>query len=217
MLVILRNWKCEKYNFIALLYAFQEIASGSYLVHDIADYNAIPFNDEKLHDVLIRNLSIEKNGKRMLVDVAIRQNEKTVANDYYVEGVIEDIGDLQDFYGYTDMDVEGLRFIPAKMYTDRIFSLAELTLPIVIELLKQGYGALQISDRPKGALMHAFPIQILTDVDFQCAGSTFPGDQADFFIGSEDGIRFALINGYLLDLTVNLAEQNCKNKLYQAN
>ncbi|WP_104385585.1 M14 family zinc carboxypeptidase [Sphingobacterium sp. HMA12] len=207
----------RKYNFIALLYAFQEIASGSYLVHDIADYNAIPFNDEKLHDVLIRNLSIEKNGKRMLVDVAIRQNEKTVANDYYVEGVIEDIGDLQDFYGYTDMDVEGLRFIPAKMYTDRIFSLAELTLPIVIELLKQGYGALRISDRPKGALMHAFPIQILTDVDFQCAGSTFPGDQADFFIGSEDGIRFALINGYLLDLTVNLAEQNCKNKLYQAN
>jgi len=207
----------RKYNFIALLHAFQEITSGSYLVHDIADYNAIPFNDEKLHDVLIRNLSIEKNGKRMLVDVAIRQHEKTVASDYYVEGVIEDIGDLQDFYGYTDMDVEGLQFIPAKMYTDRIFSLAELTLPGVVELLKQGYGALQISDRPEGTLMHTFPIQILTDVNFQYAGNLFFEGQADFFIGSEDGIRFALINGYLLDLTINLAEQNLKNKLYQPN
>ncbi|CAM3774483.1 M14 family zinc carboxypeptidase [Sphingobacterium prati] len=207
----------RKHNFIALLHAFQEIASGSYLVHDIADYNAIPFNDEKLHDVLIRNLSIEKNGKRMLVDVAIRQNEKTVASDYYVEGVIEDIGDLQDFYGYTDIDVEGLQFIPAKLYTDQVFSLAELTLPIVIELLKQGYGALQISDRPEGTQLHDFPIQILTDASFHYAGSLFFEGQADFFIGSEDGIRFALINGYLLDLTINLTEQNFKNKLYQPN
>lgn len=194
----------RKYNFIALLHAFQEIASGSYQAHDIADYNHIPFNDEKLHDVLIRNLSIKKNGKRMLVDVAIRQNEKTAGGDYYVEGLIEDIGDLQDFYGYTDMDVEGLQFIPAELYTDQIFSLAELTLPIVVELLKQGYGALQISDRPKGTQLHNFPIQISTDASFQYAGNLFFEGQADFFIGSEDGIRFAIINGYLIDLKVEI-------------
>jgi len=65
--------------------------------------------------------------------------------------------------------------------------------------------------------MHTFPIQILTDANFQYAGNLFFEGQADFFIGSEDGIRFALINGYLLDLTINLAEQNLKNKLYQPN
>lgn len=202
----------RKYNFIALLHAFQEIASGSYLVHDIADYNAIPFNDEKLHDVLIRNLSIEKNGKRMLVDVAIRQNEKTVVGDYYVEGVIEDIGDLKDFYGYTDIDVEGLQFIPAKMYTDQVFSLAELTLPIVVKLLKQGYGALQISDRDEGTQLHDFPIQVLNGANFVADTCLRLGGGADFFIGSENEIRYALINGYLIDLKEEMGE-NFKNSI----
>ncbi|MGE8377614.1 MAG: M14 family zinc carboxypeptidase [Sphingobacterium sp.] len=200
----------RKYNFIALLQAFQEIASGSYSEHDIADYNAIPFNDEKLHDVLIRNLSIEKNGKKMLVDVAIRQNEKTVVDDYYVEGEIEDIGDLRDFYGYTDLDVEGLQFIPAKLYSDRIFSLAELTLPIIVDLLKQGFAVILVSDVIEGVKVHAFPIQIIRDANFKGAVRPIIGEHADFFIGSENEIRYALINGYLIDLKEEMVE-NFKN------
>jgi len=200
----------RKYNFIALLQAFLEIASGSYLEHDIADYNVIPFNDEKLHDVLIRNLSIEKNGKKMLVDVAIRQNEKTVVNDYFVEGVIEDIGDLRDFYGYTDLDVEGLQFIPAKLYTNRIFSLAELTLPMIGDLLKQGFAAIMISDMTEDAKVHTFPIQIMKNANFQGAVRPIIGEHADFFIGSKNEIRYALINGYLIDLKKEMGE-NFKN------
>lgn len=194
----------RKYNFIALLKAFQEIASGSYSVHDIADYNAIPFNDEKLHDVLIRNLSIKRNGKKMLVDVGIRQNEKTVVDDYYVEGLIEDIGDLQDFYGYTDLDVEGLQFIPAKLYSERIFSLAELSPSNVTELLKQGFAAIRVSDKVDAGMMHSFPIQILTDTHFESRMSPLIGDDADFFIGSDSEIRYALVNGYLIDLKVEM-------------
>ena len=200
----------RKYNFIALLQTFQEIASGSYSEHDIADYNAIPFNDEKLHDVLIRNLSIEKNGKKMLVDVGIRQNEKTVADDYYVEGVIEDIGDLRDFYGYTDLDVEELQFIPAKLYSDRVFSLAELTLPIIVDLLKQGFAAIMVSDTMEGVKVHTFPIQIMKGANFQGAVRPIIGDHADFFIGSKSEIRYAVINGYLIDLKEEMGE-NFKN------
>lgn len=194
----------RKYNFIALLHVFQEIASGSYLVHDIEDYNAIPFNDEKLHDVLIRNLSIEKNGKRMLVDVAIRQNEKTVAGDYYVEGVIEDIGDLQDFYGYTDIDVEGLQFTPSKLYSERIFSLADLTSSFVESLLKQGYGAIVVSDNLAQTRLHSFPIQVLSGANFQAESCLRLGGGADFFIGSEKEVQYAVINGYLINLTQSI-------------
>lgn len=190
----------RKCNFIALLHAFHEIALGSYSVHNIADYNAIPFNDEKLHDVLIRNLTIEKNGKRMQVDIAIRQNEKTVDDDYYVEGVIEDIGDLQDFHGYTDIDVEGLQFIPAKLYSERIFSLAELSLSNVVKLLKQGFAAIRVSDKADVRMMHTFPIQILTNTHFKSGMSPLIGDDADFFIGSEKELQYALINGYLINL-----------------
>ena len=190
----------RKYNFIALLKAFQEIASGSFSVHDITDYNAIPFNDEKLHDVLIRNLSIEKNGKKMLVDVAIRQNEKTVVDDYYVEGVIEDIGDLRDFYGYADLDVEGLQFIPAKLYSDRVFSLAELTLSFITTLLNQGYGTILVSDKSARVKLHHLPIQIVSNDNFHRNTEPHLGEGADFFIGSDDEIHYAVINGYLLNL-----------------
>lgn len=206
----------RKYNFIALLKAFQEIASGSYSVHDIADYNAIPFNDEKLHDVLIRNLSIEKNGKKMLVDVGIRQNEKTVVDDYYVEGVIEDIGDLQDFYGYTDLDVEGLQFIPAKLYSDRVFSLAELTLPIIVDLLRQGIGAIHIDSEESMGQLHSYPINISVDKQLLLEDMLLPGSRANFFIGTNQDIKYAVINGYLVNLTINLPVQKCKSNIFSS-
>lgn len=190
----------RKYNFIALLHAFQEIAKKSYLNHDIAVYHEIPLNDEKLHDLVIRNLSIEKNGKKMLVDVAVRQNEKTVGRDYYVEGVIEDIGDLQDFHGYTDIDVEGLQFIPAKVNNDQLLLFGELTSSFVESLLKQGYGAIVVSDSLAQIRLHSFPIQVLSDANFLADSCLRLGGGADFFIGSEKELQYALINGYLINL-----------------
>lgn len=192
--------KVRKYNFIALLHAFQEIAKKSYLNHDIAAYHEIPLNDEKLHDLVIRNLSIEKNGKKMLVDVAVRQNEKTVGRDHYVEGVIEDIGDLRDFHGYIDIDVEGLQFIPAKVHRDQLLLFGELTSSFVESLLKQGYGAIVVSDSLAQIRLHSFPIQVRSDANFLADSCLRLGGDAHFFIGSEKELQYALINGYLINL-----------------
>lgn len=198
-------------NFVALLHAFQEIAAATYTRYDIADYAAIPFNDEKLHDVLIRNLEIVRNGKTMQVDVAIRQTEKTVGTDYYVDGIIEDIGDLQDFYGYTDVDVRGLQFIPAKVYTERRFLLDELNLPLVRSLLKTGYAAVMISDQSQETLLHPLPLRLLSGDTFKVSDNLHVGMNADFFLGSRDNVQYGVINGDLIDLK-NIGDTNYKGR-----
>jgi len=198
-------------NFAALLHAFQEIAAATYTRYDIADYAAIPFNDEKLHDVLIRNLEIVRNGKTMQVDVAIRQTEKTVGTDYYVDGIIEDIGDLQDFYGYTDVDVRGLQFIPAKVYTERRFLLDELNLPLVRSLLKTGYAAVMISDQSQETLLHPLPLRLLSSDTFKVSDNLHVGMNADFFLGSRDNVQYGVINGDLIDLK-NIGDTNYKGR-----
>lgn len=197
-------------NFAALLHAFQEIAAATYTRYDIADYAAIPFNDEKLHDVLIRNLEIVRNGKTMQVDVAIRQTEKTVGTDYYVDGIIEDIGDLQDFYGYTDVDVRGLQFIPAKVYTERRFLLNELLATMAVELLKKGYAAVLLSDKQDMGRLHSLPLRLLTTDHTLLKHNLMLNENADFFIGTAEEIRFAVVNGYLIDLA-HLVERPMKN------
>lgn len=205
----------RKCNFVALLHAFAEIASTAYLAHDVVDYERIPFNDEKLHDVVIRNLSIVKNGKTMLVDVAVRQSEKTVGSDYYVEGVIEDIGDLQDFYGYQDVDVKGMQFIPAKSYTDQL-SVEEVSLPLVATLLKKGFGTVRIAGEALRGQRHDYPINIILGNHPQAAESAILalGGAANFFIGTEKELRYAVINGYWLDLKEQLSGQKYKNIMY---
>jgi hypothetical protein len=204
----------RKCNFVALLKAFEEIADQSFKQHSIADYDAIPFNDEKLHDVLLRNLTIERSGKPLLVDVAIRQNEKTIGSDYYVEGIVEDIGDLQDFYGYVDIDVAGTEFAPAKMYMEPFASLADLDDAIVMGLLEKGYAAVMIENVIPGEFLHNLPIRVLTKKAIEFSQQLALGAQADFFLRKEGKIIYAVVNGYAIDLK-KTRQQQYKNRISQ--
>lgn len=203
----------RKCNFVALLKAFEEIADQSFKQHSITDYDAIPFNDEKLHDVLLRNLTIERSGKPLLVDVAIRQNEKTIGSDYYLEGIVEDIGDLQDFYGYQDLDVSGLKFIPAKKY-DNILLIDQLDHNLIQDLLHKGIATVHIKDGEAAGKLHQFPINIVSRKGFLPEGLPELGSMANFFIGTDENIKYAIINGYVLDLRVSDCNPNYKNRIY---
>lgn len=203
----------RKCNFVALLKAFEEIADQSFKHYSITNYETIPFNDEKLHDVLLRNLTIEQNGKQVVIDVAIRQNEKTLGSNYYVEGIIEDIGDLRDFYGYQDIDVSGLKFIPAKKY-GKPFVIDQLDINLVQSLLSNGMAAVHVTDCESAGKLHHFPIQIVSDVSFVLESQLKLTSMANFFIGIKEKIRYAVINGYVVELNGDLQGLNCKNIVY---
>ncbi|WON94859.1 M14 family zinc carboxypeptidase [Sphingobacterium sp. UGAL515B_05] len=203
----------RKCNFVALLKAFEEIADQSFKQYSVTDYDTIPFNDEKLHDVLLRNLTIEQHGSQIVVDIAIRQIEKTIGSDYYMEGIVEDIGDLQDFYGYQDLDVSGLKFIPAKKY-DNILLIEQLDHNLIQDLLHKGIATVHIKDDEAAGKLHQFPINIVSREGFLSEGLPELGSMANFFIGTDENIKYAIINGYVLDLRVSDCNPNYKNRIY---
>lgn len=194
----------RKYNFVLLLHALQSIAEEEYKNYSLSDYEKIPFNASQLHDLVLRNVEIQaEKGKIFTTDLAIRQEEYTRGRDYYVEGEIFDIGDLADEFGYKDVDVQGCRFVPGKIFTEKRFALAELDTKTVIDLLKRGYvAALVSSEESLKEVLHSFPIALLAD---DGTSSNFlqypkPGKSAYFFLSQFGKNRFAVINGFFVDL-----------------
>ncbi|GAB3733788.1 hypothetical protein GCM10028816_33390 [Spirosoma lituiforme] len=118
----------RRLNFVAILSALKAIADGSYRQEASADYLAIPENGRLLFDVLIRNATVEYEGKPVMVDVGINRyeiNDKANTQFQY-RSRIEDIGDLSTFHGIDEIDATGLTLVAARMYADTLESPADL-------------------------------------------------------------------------------------------
>lgn len=206
----------RKLNFILLLHALIEIAKESYTQYSIQDYERIPFNASQLHDLVLRNVTVEKeNGKSFTTDLAIRQEELTVDRDYYVRGEIFDIGDLRDEYGYTDKDMQGLTFCRGKIHTEKAIRMAELTNELVYDFLREGYLALQVCDGSlNGKHLHSYPIEIFTsNRKPELLTQPILEGSASFFLKDKERLRFAIVNGYLIDLEKRIAPK-VKNNIF---
>lgn len=203
----------RKLNFIIILNALMQIAQDSYKQFDKADYEKIPFNASQLHDVVIRNLTLRDDSIKLKTDIAIRRGEVTVGKDYFVRGRVEDLGDLQDGYGYDEVDAEGLYFIPGKVATKAVSNHAELSQESALSLLRQGFIASPVKTRSEA--LHTLPIHLFTQKQFFPTTVIDLGGTANFFIGSKSGqLKYAMVNGYLIDLEKGLHGQVIKNRIH---
>ncbi|WP_246859373.1 M14 family zinc carboxypeptidase [Spirosoma sp. KCTC 42546] len=118
----------RKLNFVAILTALKAIADGSYKQENSTDYQAIPENGRALFDVLIRNATVIREGRPVIVDIGINHNEvnSKSASAFYYKSSVDDIGDLSTFYGLEEIDATGLTLVPAYMYPDTLDSAADL-------------------------------------------------------------------------------------------
>lgn len=194
----------RKHNFVLLLHALESIAKEEYKRFSVADYEKIPFNASQLHDLVLRNVKIQaENRREFTTDIAVRQEEYTVERDYYVESEIFDMGDLADEFGYEDADMQGFRLVPGKIFTERRFLLSELDTKTVFDLLKKGYVAAIVSpEKNLQETLHTFPIALLTDENVSPDFPQYPkpGKPAYFFLSRSGENRFAVINGFWVDL-----------------
>ncbi len=191
----------RKLNFVIILNALLQIAQRSYSQYDIKDYEQIPFNATQLHDVVLRNIALVAAGVPIKVDIAIRRDEITVGHDYYVKGYVEDIGDLTEFYGYDEIDAEGYTVEFGKLYTEPFSHQDDLDTQRVTELLKSGYSTILIKDRSDLKAMK-LPIRGIHEAQqFRSFSQLRLGQEATFFLKKENHIRYAVINGYLIDLS----------------
>lgn len=101
--------QARKLNFYLLLEAMYVLADSVVLdSYTEAEYRAIPLNDNKQWDVLLRNVKIGSEGQAK-VDLGVRfnyfPNEETGKLDY--RAVIGDIGDLSNHCALESVDMDG--------------------------------------------------------------------------------------------------------------
>src|SRR5690606_20649367 len=194
----------RKLNFIAILNALIEIAKGSYAQYDIEAYESIPFSDSKLSDVLLRHVSVSRDSMEYTVDLSINRNEHTIDGDYYVQARISDVGDLGENFGYAELDATGFYFMPGKIYP-KVFGRIDLVSPEqAMDLLRRGYFAIQLAQLPEDR-RHTLPLVAFYQ-NTPGAASPHLGRMANFFLARADKPVYAVINGYLIDLSARPKE-----------
>lgn len=197
----------RKLNFIALISGLYSIASNNYSKFNIEEYNKIPFNDNLLFDLLLRNLKYNFNGKNYLIDVGINREEflSEFTNQTYFVSKIVDWGDLSIFYGLEEYDLAGYEIKQPKIYelTDKE-NLSSLSF---YDLLKDGFGFVKINNKIEDNFCR-FPINIVAnknELDVEVKYQNF----ANFTLWKNKELRYNIINGYLFD--VNSSKNDIKN------
>lgn len=187
----------RKYNFMLMLHALEQIADNSYEAYSLDEYYAIPDNTLRLMDLVIRNLSLELDEQTYTVDLGIRRIETDAHGDYFVNAVVDDLGDLSIFYGYDELDASAMKVVEGKTYETPFKALSEITTEKAFELLKEGYLAVRVQNALDKEL-HQLPIQVLKNGSISNAFKT--GANSNFFLEESGKLRYAIVNGYLIDL-----------------
>lgn len=201
----------RRLNFVAIMHGLLSVSTGSYTMQDLAKYLAIPPNERYFFNLLIRNVRMETEGEKYLMDIGINRAEKSVAGEagFYFKSHIEDMGDLSVFYGYEELDAQGMVAVPGRIYPHTLKNLQALKKMDIHELLLAGYTAVRLQTLPGGAHT-SFPVNLLAEGSEK--DYTLRVDGSPDFVLKKDGeVRFAIVNGFIYNLRAK--ENGIKNAL----
>ena len=191
----------RKINFIGMLSAFNSIAEKSYEKITRDKYEAIPMNDNQLFDLLLRNVSVEKNGRSFSLDIAINITEQKSGRES--QGLIEDLGDLSIFHGIEEMDCTGFSLVDGKVHTQTIKTEEELNEIDFQKLIENGILFLPVekellSYSLQGISRSRFQLQFVEPGDFHFQLKV--GGQSAFYLYKNDIPKYVVLGGSLLRL-----------------
>ncbi|MDP3683955.1 MAG: peptidase M14, partial [Ignavibacteria bacterium] len=193
----------RKINFIGMLSAFLSIANNSYLETSTGEYEAIPMNENHLFDLLLTNITVERNGQKFPLDIAVNVSEENIdsGSAFTSYGLIEDLGDLSVFNGIDEMDCSGLSLKEAKVYikkveTEKVFSEIDFQ-----KLVEDGIGYLPVQkalihSKNRSPLYEKFPVCLVDDPDYQFKLKI--GEQPAFYLYKNDTPKYAVLGGKII-------------------
>jgi len=117
---------------------------------------------------------------------------------------------MQVFFGMETLDATGMRYTEGKVYPSTFDSIAQITEAKALELLKEGYLAVKVKNTAKNTL-HQLPINILASTEKLSQG-WMTGATPNFFLANDGKLKYAVINGYLIDLE-NSKSQEFKQRV----
>ncbi|MEM8846498.1 MAG: M14 family zinc carboxypeptidase [Bacteroidota bacterium] len=207
----------RKLNYVSILSALFTISDGSYKNLPLEEYEKIPRNDRKLFDLKIQNVTYNLLGKDYILDLGINRREidNEGHEDFYYKSTIVDQGDLSTYYGYETFDASGYTIVPPKIYSgNKIFD-SSITSEVLLNFLKAGYAYEKMEFKKNNGyyIGNELPAHIWNSKKIFPDFILVPGQNPTFFLKKEGEITHAVINGFLLDLSKPLSEQNFGNAL----
>lgn len=194
----------RKLNYVSILSAIYTIAKGSYSSIDISEYEKIPENDRKLFDLKIVGATYELMGAPYIIDLGINQIEVDYKNhnDFWYSSRILDQGDLSTYYGYETLDAEGYKIKEAKIYPETLNSLENLRSFKLTNALRSGYGYVRLNSIPATLINSPSPLHIVGKNYELSELRLEPGINPTFFLEKDGKLEYAIINGFLINLSL---------------
>lgn len=190
----------RKLNYLSILTAIFTIADGSFNQVDISRYESIPNNDRKLFDLKLIGVNYNLLGSWYKLDLGIHSWEIDDAahENFHYLSQISDIGDLSTFYGYETLDANDMRIVAPQVY-EKVQTMEALKDLDYMELLKLGYGFIQVSDLPSGLRHSKYPLHLVSK-GYKPRFSIDRNSQPTFFLEESGTLNYAVINGFLVNL-----------------
>lgn len=190
----------RKLNFIAILSSLFSISNQDYKKMNINDYEKVPENDSKLYDLKLIGLQYELLGEIYILDLGINNQEiSNGKNGFYYRSQIADQGDLSTYHGYKTRDLTGYKIKQGAVYPHILENLKDLERLDLSSILSGGYSYVRVKSIPKSESYTNYPVQIV-EVDFKIPNRLGVGSNPTFFLEKDGKVKFAVINGFFMDL-----------------
>jgi hypothetical protein len=184
-------------NFMILLDALYGIATENYLNYTEEQYIAIPENDSKLMDLLVRNVETVVGDNSYRTDIGIKSSEQFLDSLIQMKGNIVDWGDLSVYHGYQEIDATGMVLEKGKLWRE-IIPMEKLTEARALDLLRKGYLAVATDKASRGDV-HQLPILVFTEGNEPDLNMGL--DRSPLFYLTQQGVRkIAIVNGQVIML-----------------
>lgn len=189
----------RRIHFAILLTLLYNIATDSVREYSVDKYWAIPENDRKLNDLIIRNVHLPSLDNT--IDISINNIEKDgdTPLGFYLQGQIEDLGDLSTFYGYSEFDAKSLHYREASVLPGVIEDLNALEALDFEALHQKGVGVVKVANIELNQAFDRIPLLVI-GANEEAEWTLKPENKCAFFLEDAKGIKFAVINGNLHEL-----------------
>jgi hypothetical protein len=191
----------RKLNFLAILTGLYAIATDSFTIEGLSEYQALPENNRYIYDLLIKGVTANRNGTKYKTDLGINRNEINLsrATAFYYKSIIEEYGDLSIFSGTEELDGHDLKMEPGRVYATRFAKISEITETRAWELLKEGYTFVKVDDTSVSAGPTTLPLHVLVNKTSSTEAPALD-DNATFILRRNDIVKYAVVNGFVFDM-----------------